>query len=498
MKKLSARDWTGIALVLMGVVLRLRQYFANRSLWLDEAMLTNNILARSFGGLTQPLSNDQGAPIGFLLLQKTVTLLLGDSEYALRLFPFLAGCLSLLLMFLLVRKTSSALSGSLALALFALSPALVYYSSEVKQYSSDVAIALALILLYLHYEGKPLKPRDGFLLAAAGSLAIWFSHPALFVLAGLGLALFIPAVRSRDTRNVWTLIGIALVWAVSLVVLYFLNLRQLASHQFFLDFWREGFMPHDGSAGRWLLYSLQTPFLDLLGLRIPYLVITALFLVGFIALIRRSPRFGLFLGIIFLLALAASWLELYPFAGRMLLFLTPTLILLLAGSLDVVTGLLPRPRGLAWAACLLISGFLLFAPLRTAVENFTSPKMQEHIRPAMQVLYEEMQPGDIVYVYHWTEHAVRYYAPKYHLALDRFIFGADHHEQPALYAAELDALRGRERAWFLFSHVYEQGSFNERDAILEYLDSIGELTRQIRLPGTSVYLYLYDLQAPSP
>ncbi len=50
-----------------------------------------------------------------------------------------------------------------------------------------------------------------------------------------------------------------------------------------------------------------------------------------------------------------------------------------------------------------------------------------------------------------------------------------------------------ERVWFLFSHVYEQGDFNERDYILNYLDSIGELSREFRVPGTSVYLYLYDL-----
>ena len=57
----------------------------------------------------------------------------------------------------------------------------------------------------------------------------------------------------------------------------------------------------------------------------------------------------------------------------------------------------------------------------------------------------------------------------------------------------MDALRGHDRVWFLFSHVYENGDFNERDFILNYLDSIGDLQREYRVPGTSVYLYLYDL-----
>ena len=36
-------------LILFGLVLRLRQYIAWRSLWLDEAMLALNIIQRDFG-----------------------------------------------------------------------------------------------------------------------------------------------------------------------------------------------------------------------------------------------------------------------------------------------------------------------------------------------------------------------------------------------------------------------------------------------------------------
>ncbi|HSQ40145.1 MAG TPA: glycosyltransferase family 39 protein, partial [Anaerolineales bacterium] len=173
--RLASRDWIGLALVLAGFILRLRQYLVNRSLWLDEAMLANNILGRDFAGLFRQLDNDQGAPIGFLLLQKTITLALGDSEFALRILPFLAGCLALVLMFLLARKVASPFAGSLALALFVFSPALIYYASEVKQYSSDVAIALAISLLFLKYEHAVIKQKDAALLAIVGMLAVGFS-----------------------------------------------------------------------------------------------------------------------------------------------------------------------------------------------------------------------------------------------------------------------------------------------------------------------------------
>ncbi len=525
-RRITSHDWIGLGLVLAGFVLRLRQYLVNRSLWLDEAMLANNILGRDFAGLFYQLDNNQGAPVGFLLLQKVITLTVGDSEYALRFIPFLAGCLALALMFVLARKVTSPFAGSLALALFAFSPALIYYASEVKQYSSDVAIALGLCLLFLkissgntvtasdgrvgggvsvrneRYATTAIVPRPseavssataGLLLAFAGAFAIWFSHPALFIVGALGLALFIQSVREKNKSKIIALLLIALFWSLSLAALYFVNLRQLSTHQFFLDFWREGFLPHDSSALRWLGLSLNVPFFDLLGLQTPYLVNTLLFLLGMIRLTRRLPRFGIFLLLVFFLTLLASFLTLYPFAGRMILFLAPVLTLLLAEGVANLTGFISR-KPVRSLVILALTGILLFSPLTLAAENFAAPKMREHIRPTMESLRELRQEDDLIYVYYWTEHAFRFYAPKYEFAMDDFIIGADHHDQPALYHAELDALRGHRRVWFLFSHVYEDGDFNERDFILEYLDSIGEMSREVRVPGTSVYLYLYDLR----
>jgi len=54
-------------------------------------------------------------------------------------------------------------------------------------------------------------------------------------------------------------------------------------------------------------------------------------------------------------------------------------------------------------------------------------------------------------------------------------------------------LRGQHRVWIVISHVYEKGNFNEKDFLISYLDQIGDKKREFREPGTSIYLYLYDL-----
>src|SRR5688572_4366681 len=53
------------AVLAIGVLLRLVQYAANRSLWLDEASLALNFFDRGFGQLFTPLGYHQAAPAGF-------------------------------------------------------------------------------------------------------------------------------------------------------------------------------------------------------------------------------------------------------------------------------------------------------------------------------------------------------------------------------------------------------------------------------------------------
>src|SRR5215469_14396831 len=66
-------------LITFGIVLRLGQYIANRSLWLDESVLALSIARRSFRGLLEPLDYSQIAPIGFVMLEKLAVKLFGTN-----------------------------------------------------------------------------------------------------------------------------------------------------------------------------------------------------------------------------------------------------------------------------------------------------------------------------------------------------------------------------------------------------------------------------------
>jgi hypothetical protein len=508
--KLSEKN-ISLGILIFGAILRLRQYFSGRSLWADEAMLALNIVDRNFAELFKPLEYDQGAPLGFLLVEKLFNSIFGRNELVLRFFPLLAGLVSLWLFYLLIMslrhlpRTTGARGGDsrrsvavapwrhnlLALALFAINPQLVDYTSEAKQYIVDVAVALALLLLAIPIFQNQFSRKNFILLAVAGILALWFSHPSLFALAGIGVALVIQFLQTRDYKNLRITFGVGLLWLANFTLLYFINLRQLSQNDYLANYWTDGFISlFPWSDFNWLSdlikYQLDVQFLPLF--------VAVLILIGWFALFREERSFALAFAFTTIFAFTASALHLYPVSGRLSLFLIPLGILLLAKAIEFSQKTFSSNKFVSLGITILLSGYLLVNPLLTSFQNFISPKYHEHIRPTMQVLADSWKDGDALFVTAWAEPAFRYYAPFYGLEDAEYVSSKiEDYPDGETLKSRISPLVGEKRAWVLFSHVYEQSGFNERDYLVAYLNEIGEKRREILKSGTSVYLFFYDL-----
>ncbi len=326
-------------LMLIGGVLRLFIYASNRSLWSDEFFLTLNITTRSFPELFAPLAYDQGAPLGFLLLQKLATSIFGPHPSALRLVPLLCSLASLPLFATVARRSLRPGAVPVAVGLVAVAYPLVYYAAEIKQYSSDVALTLLLHLFAIDAlkrdtpRSLSLSWRWTGLFALTGAVVLWFSHPVLFTLAGIGLTLGMDALLKRDWRSLGLLGGAAGVCLLSFIACYLLSLRHLGSNATLLDFWREGFLPlHPLAAGRWLVRTGLHTIVYPVGIPIVSVGMVAA-LIGGLSLALRGKVF-FFLAAPAALTLLASALRAYPFAERLILFLVPSVILCVAEGLD--------------------------------------------------------------------------------------------------------------------------------------------------------------------
>lgn len=496
-KTVFSWEKVGVALLfLIGIGLRLRQYLTGRSLWIDEAMLALNIVNRDMTGLLHPLDYDQGAPLGFLFVEKIFNLLFGRNEYALRLFPLLIGVFSLGLFYLLLKRL---LHNSVALfaafALFALNPRLIYYSSEVKQYILDVFMTVALVLVAAPLLEMRAQKRDFIFLGVAGFLAFWFSHPALFILAGIGVTLFISYVQRRDYRGLRYVLAIGLAWLATVALLYLLILKDIQQNAYMKEYWQGAFLPvPPWSDLSWFPRVLN----ENIGLQfgIPYAVyfVFVLMLLGWFMLWKSERSYAMAIGLTILFTLIASSLQLYPVLERMILFTIPIGLVLVGKSIEALYSALPKRGSVHLWLTVIVAGYLIYGLFTTSLGNFLHPKYYEHMRPAMENLQASWKAGDALFVSHGAVPAFEYYAPMYGLVDTAYLSSQrQDYAEPHKILEQIDTLRGQRRVWILMSHVYEKDGFNEKDFLIDYLKQNGTRRHEFRMPGTSVYLYLFDL-----
>jgi hypothetical protein len=475
-----------LAIICAALVLRLGSYLADKSLWLDEAMLGLQIMQRPFSAALHPVG--QIAPTGFMWAVKAITVTIGDSEPALRLVPLLSAIASVFLFFIVAERSLEWPANLLAIGLFAVSDRLIYYSAELKQYSTDVAIVLLVYLTMADAASQGLNRRKAIRAGCVGALAVWFSHPSIFVLAGLGATAAFVAWRRGAREQVGPLAFTFSLWILSMAVSYLLTIRGVsAAHDQLRVFWGFAFAPLPPISIadlRWFPDTFADFFRDPSGFVLPGIAAFA-FLAGCMWMFKEQPNRCLLLLSPIPIVLLASALHAYPFSGRMVLFLVPLALLLIAHGAARISALLSRSSRLIAATFLLL---LIAPPVADATYGLMRPRTNEEIRPVMRHVRDAWKEGDRLYVYYGAKPAFEYYASRYGLAGVPTSFGTASREDWQKYITELDTLRGR-RVWILFTHVYDWGSVNEERLFLFHLDRIGTRLRQINGRRASAYLY---------
>jgi hypothetical protein len=524
----AALPWTILA---FGALLRLVWYFDRGSLWLDEAFLALNIVHRSPSELLEPLSFDQGAPWGFLLAEKLSVATLGVDELSLRLVPLLAALASLPVFW---RVASFYLEGPallLSLLLFSLSPQLVRYSAEVKQYSLDALASL--LALWLLQTARQLSGwRPAVALGLGGAALLWFSHASMIVLGAGGLVLGAAALARRRW---WDLHHLALVGAPlaasagAFLLLAGSKLRERYNDLFsgaeeytvtfppesFDDAWVLARRTGDVLEGAFAL--LDRPWSTLI-----VLAAASLSLAGGVALSRRGGVRTAVLIAPLVAAAAAVAAGLYPFAFRFLLFLAPLVIILVAAGTAAVVGAAVRRRRLRRAfagAALVAAAWLLGAAGVESVRVITND-LEQDIEPVLVELRAAWHPGDVLYLHAESQYAARFYAdadrvnrsssgdvlwpvvptsgtssgaPALRSAPPTLVVGQKHPSWT--FVRDLAALDGRKRVWFVFSHVNNFEGNTVADPLDRYiaiLDAAG--VRRMTIRHDLAMALLYDLR----
>jgi len=479
-------------IITFGISLYFRAYFSNRSLWLDEARLALNIIDRSLSSLLLPLDYGQGAPIGFLIVEKILVEILGNNEYILRLFPFICGIISLFLFYNIAKHYIEIKTIPIALILFVNSYWLTYYPSEAKQYSSDVTIALFLYFM-VNYVQKNLTTLRIVLFGITGGIVIWFSHSSVFILAGLGLSLFLLYFVRNEWLNILKISIAYSIWILSFTVCYFFFLENLSQNKWLISYWELGFAPFPPksiSDIKWFMKTFFYLFEHPVGLDQNGITAFA-FLAGFTSMFLKKKKQFLFLISPIPFVLLASGLHKYPFFQRFLLFIVPFVLLFVAEGAEQICA----KASINSAIKILFIGLLILPSLFSSGMRLIKPITVEENKLVIDYMKKNWQQGDMLYLYHYSWPAFAYYSKNYGFTKKDYVIGIIPEEEAfrknydyrkwKKYAEDMAKLRNNKRVWVLLSHIFEC----EKKTFLYHVDNIGTRLDFFAAPGAEVYLY---------
>lgn len=411
-KTLNKQDrlffWLSIAVILVGITLRLAYWLYNRDLIIDESNIARNLFERDYGRLTTRLDYEQYAPVLFLWIEKTFTILFGFSEQSLRAYPLLCSIASLFVFMLVLKEFMAIRVIWFPLLYMATAHFFARYATEVKQYSPDVLITLCLIYLALKTDILTRKPIQFFLTwFIAGSIAIWASMPSVFILAGIGTYYFIVCARAK---KIMKLLPFAIAGALALAQFagyYFAVLKQDAHSDYLQNFHEPFFLTFSGHLEHWKhnYYVLTDVIKTATGIwKFGIVLNLSLLTIGTIAVVKKHPVKSLLIIVPLAVTLAAAFLKEFSLIPRVVLFMMPLYILLIGSGLDAIFSFRVKLVNVGMSAACLYAVYLHHDLMR-----ITDPFYSEQITWGLQLMKDNNVAHKKLHVSHGSYPAYLYY-----------------------------------------------------------------------------------------
>jgi len=486
-------------LIALAIALRFLRYVHDRGLWLDEVYLALNLVNRSFSELALELDDLQYAPLGFLVVMKLCVVAFGSSEWAFRLFPLAASLISIAPFYGLAKRVLKPGAVPLALLLYALSFPLLVYSAEAKVYGVDAAIAVALVFVAVMYANEPIpRLRNALLVAAVGASAVWFSFPAAFVLAGIGISLALPLLLRRNWRGLGFLSLAIAIWSISFAAQAWLMIGrgepQLPASDLggLQRYYSEDFLPwppRPAAVAEWLMYFCST-LSGYFTSEVAAGVGVFAFVMGCLPMAKGQRQALAMLIAPLVITLLVSATQLYPTRDRFMVFIGPALLLVMAAGFDEIRMRVGAQGRIVWILLLVV---LLFQPSLRAVKQSIAPERHGDSRAAVARLDEQVQEGDVLFL-HWTADPQYRFYSKHKLPAENVIVGSRSESWDKMIR-DVELLPLKPRVWVLFS--FNAQTTPAGRTIRQYLKSNGRLLDTFESQKTA--LYLYDMSAgPEP
>jgi hypothetical protein len=386
--------------LLLGLILRFYQYLMGRSMWDDETHLALNFMNHGFLRLLQPLDYIQAAPALFILAVKSIVEIFGYSELAFRAFPFVTSIATLPLIYFITRDlTGNKIMALIAFFVFSVNLCVIYFSSELKQYTVELAVYLMMVYLTIG-KNKFIADRRILLMAIAGSISIFLSSTAFIILACIACNYFLNWYKQKKINK--QDLKILISWLLSFLFNYFLFIHNHPATAQQRTNYAFAFCPTDVLSCEFVMFlkkTIEETFFSL----VLYVskswgfgyILLFIFLVAIRHIIIRKQWTMFFLVCLpIFLHLGLSALKLYPFWYRLILYLTPCFIILMALGTTLIAEFLKKKFHILVAIVAVIYCVYFFT--KESFKQF--PLWYREIKPALNYVNDSLPANAHVYI----------------------------------------------------------------------------------------------------
>lgn len=480
--------WIAVCIMAVGIVTRIIVLLQNRNLIIDECNIARNIYERGVIGLAQPLNYEQYAPPVFLWMLKLFTSLFGMAEQVLRLYPLLSGIAAIVMLYLILRELTSLRSLWYPLALFVIGHVFIRYSTEVKQYMPDILISLSLIwfALRINITATPWYKFAG-LWFLIGSIAIWSSMPAVFMLAGVGCFYGVGCLKQKEYKKLLPLVFTALLWLGQFVFYYYTILEPQIDSDYLQRYHNDYFLFFTPHLEHWkhnyyVCVELLNEAGGYYGIAVVFHIM--LMLIAVVVLLYKDTARAMLILIPLLAAVAAAMARQYSLIPRVALFMMPLLLILIGYGFD----LLMRIRFTIWRSILVIFAVICVTKHNSVPGMISHPFISEEMTRGLEFLKSQNIPGDRLYAHNGARPGIIYYTQIHPGKAKWAQFKNTHLLSWDANYDEISANAGPGRTAFLFTSVYPEDLAHTRTTIEAHLKEVAKMEQ----PEAKCFAYIYE------
>jgi len=482
---------------LLGLLLRVYG-LSHQSLWIDEIITLRQGLVPGHG-LWEQFLDDYHNPLPMVVI--TTLARMSHAEQLLRFPGALLGSLSVLLIFFLGRRLSSARVGLLAALLLAVNPFHIFHSQELRGYAWMIFFGLATALVAVNTRDRLSWPR-AILLAVLGIATALCNLEGLFWMGSLALACTAAGKVHRHDLRAW---GVAFGLMVLVTSPWWTGISRTHHEERLLPGQETGIpMRGQTTLGKWAIpyagfvlamgntmgptpleihaESEETieakPRLERRHWPAVAGVAGIVLVLGVSGIVALRSRTWLLLLWVALPVLVAVWLaarNVKPLNPRYCIAALPALMLLLAAGIDA----LPRKT-----AFMVLIAWLAFSAVADYRYHFVPQYQREDVRGAVRLVEEREGPKDFILaptvyrVFQWYYRGSNPVEPYWWSKVDHSL---------ADVTRRLDQLDpARKYAWYVRCRPWHD---DPNGWLLASFEENWRSRALFRLPGVEVYLF---------